>query len=129
MDLKHISLLGLFKSEKISKKISRGMFFVLIFGLFILEAFVVKDSVLKVLNWEEQIPAVSPAKGVRINFADYDKVVNRIQSASEFKPSGGTGRSLFNPKSSNPELSPATTTPVNITTSTPANISTSTKSN
>ncbi len=97
-----------------ARKIFKLLFLLAFLILLVFEGFVIKASVSKVLNWEDQVPVVNAAKGVRVNFSDYDKVVNRINSAGSFRPSEGFTRNPFNPKTQAPEAVNSTDTPLQI---------------
>ena len=102
MKFNNISLNNIFKRFNFLRRNSSFIFLVLIIGLLICEGFVIKNAVFKVLNWSDQIPPITVAKGVRINFTNYDQVVDRIQRAQDFKPEGDTSRNPFYSKPGSP---------------------------
>lgn len=79
---------------KFSKNIA-WVFFGIFLLLVILEIFKIKQSVQIILNSNVEAAPVSAQRGVRINFADYDKVAHRIEAAKTFTPSGGIYNNPF----------------------------------
>ena len=73
-------------------KLSKNLAWLFLAGfmvLVVLEGIEINNSVQIILNSNQEPPLVNPEKGVRINFDNYDAVVNRIQSASSFVPTDG----------------------------------------
>lgn len=71
------------------------LFFVIFLGILVIEAFEIKTSVQITLNAGKEPVVVSKEKGVRINFDDYDKIVQRIEAAQNFEPTGGITKNPF----------------------------------
>ena len=70
--------------------------FVVFVILVILEAFEINASLKMIIQFKQpDAPIISPKKGVRINFEEYNKAVNRIQAAKTFQPSGGIDTNPF----------------------------------
>jgi hypothetical protein len=61
-------------------------FFVIFLILVVFEIFEVKNSVDIALNVNQAPPLVTAEKGVRINFSQYETVVQRIEAAPNFVP-------------------------------------------
>ena len=87
---KNISLNDL----KLDKFDSRYLFVAILVVLLVLEVWVVKSSVEAVFAIKEQ-PVAAESAGAGINFKDYDAIVQRIQNAATFKPTGGPDKNPF----------------------------------
>lgn len=79
---------------------SAGLFYIILAGILLLEAMVIKDTVTLVLRLEGQQPPVAAnTKGVRINFEDYNKIVEKIEKAKSFRPNNNLEKNPFRPQS------------------------------
>jgi len=92
---------------------NRYLFAVILLIVFILEAFVVKDALSVVWSIANQTSSLIPSKGVRVNFSDYQQVVDHIQAADSFKPSAGSIKNPFTPTATPPPASASGTNPTN----------------
>lgn len=87
---------------------NRYLFLTILLIVLFLDGLVIKDAVGIVLHLESQTaPETPPAAGARINFKDYDFVVQRIQNGQNFKPSDGLTKDPFNPSAPVPPPAPA----------------------
>ena len=86
-----------FKNAALKLSKNAGVIFFVVFViLVILEAFEINTSLkMTILFKQPDAPISSPKKGVRINFEEYNKAVNRIQAAKTFQPSGGIDTNPF----------------------------------
>ncbi len=80
-----ISIKNLFKNVDVLKKNIGLVFWAILAVVIILEIFVIKASVLKVVESHSEPISQVKEKGVRINFEDYNKVINRINAAKDFE--------------------------------------------
>jgi len=76
-------------SGKLMKNL--GWLFFAVF-LIVLE---IQTSFSVMLNVNQQPQVAGTEKGIRINFADYQKAVDRISNASSFVPAGGVAQNPF----------------------------------
>ena len=77
---------------------NRYVFLFLLLVILVFDGLVIKDAIAMVVQLENQsMPIVSSNNGNRINFQDYDYVVQRIQNGQNFTPSGGPAKDPFNP--------------------------------
>ena len=83
------------------------LFFVTFMILLVLEGVELKKSVDIVVNLNQEVPPPVEVKGVRINFDNYNLVVERIERAETFRPTGGITKNPFNPEASIDTSSPA----------------------
>jgi hypothetical protein len=67
------------------KKNSTGIYWFMILALLAMEVFVVKDSVSIILGSKKEGLA-GHTGGVKINFTDYQAIVQRMQRAESYKP-------------------------------------------
>ena len=73
----------------------RWVFFTVFLIMLVLEIYQLKNSYSIIVNIN-QAPAVAGSeKEVRINFDNYNQVVNRIQQAATFEPTGGITKNPF----------------------------------
>jgi hypothetical protein len=79
-----IKLKNLSSPKALKKNISL-VFVVMLFCLFIYEAYVIKNCVYDVFFNRPEVAKPASNKSVRINFADYNAIVERIQNAKSFK--------------------------------------------
>lgn len=97
-----------------SKFDSKYLFLLVLLLVFVMDFFVIKVSWGIVSNLQNQSAPVAPINSSgRINFSDYNLIVQRINNAGLFVPTGGITKNPFSPKSSPPApaVPPATTTP------------------
>jgi hypothetical protein len=87
----NISLSGL--GSKIKNNLGL-VFALLLLILFVLEALVLQNSVQLILNSHPKPSAVVKAKGVRINFVNYDAVTKHIDDGAVYQP---PAEELYNP--------------------------------
>ncbi len=81
-----INLAGI-KDLAVSTVKNLSWLFVFIFIIIlILDALQIKNSVKVVLNVNSEPELVVKEKGVRIDFANYDKVINRIMLGKSYEP-------------------------------------------
>ena len=80
-----IDIKNIFKNIDVLKKNVGLVFWAILFIVIILEIFVIKDSILKVVESNSEQVSPKKEKGVRVNFEDYDKVINRIDAAVDFE--------------------------------------------
>jgi hypothetical protein len=73
----------------------RWLFFAVFLLMLVLEAFQVKNSFSVVSDINQAPPVASHEKQVRINFENYKLVVDRIQQAATFQPTGGITKNPF----------------------------------
>lgn len=86
-----------FKNFRGSKLDLRYLFLIILLCTFALDAWVGKAEVDMVLTLQnQQIPAPKGA-GVRVDFDNYNKIVQRIQQADSFVPTGGITKNPFAP--------------------------------
>lgn len=86
-DLKNIKLNDLFSG--LAKNLSL-VFFAAFLLIVLLEIFEVNTS-LQIILSANKAPAAAPvAKGIRVDFTDYNKIVQRIQQAANFTPSASS---------------------------------------
>ncbi len=74
------------------------VFIFIFFVILILDVMRVKNSVQVVLNIRKDPTSIMNEKGVRINFEDYGKAVNRIQEGKGYQPKIDIITSPFAPK-------------------------------
>lgn len=75
---------------------AKYLFLVILLLIFALEIFAVKDQVAIVTGFQNQpAPLAAKSSGARINFKDYEAIVNRINSAGSFVPTGGITNNPF----------------------------------
>lgn len=79
---------------RLSKKIA-WVFFAAFIILLFFEMLEVKKSLQIILSANREPPPPVTQRGVRINFSDYDKVVQKIQGAQSFIPSDGVAKNPF----------------------------------
>lgn len=87
---------GLLKnfSGKLVKNLS-WLFFAIFLVLLVFEFFKVQNSVAVINSINQEPPLVGVEKGIRINFENYNQVVDRIQQASIFRPTDGITKNPF----------------------------------
>ncbi len=73
----------------------RWVFFVIFLILAVFEITEINNSVQVALQAGKEPVAASKEKGVRINFDDYNRIVQRIQEAQYFQPTGGIAADPF----------------------------------
>ena len=73
----------------------RWLFFAAFLLMLVLEIFEVKNSFSVVSNINQAPLVAGHEKQVRINFDAYNQVVNRIQQAATFQPTGGVTKNPF----------------------------------
>lgn len=66
--------------------------------LFVCEIWVIKDAVFLAINLKNQPAGVASSKGVRVDFADYEAAVKRIQNAKSFQVAGRVAKNPFGTK-------------------------------
>jgi hypothetical protein len=106
-----------------------GAFLILV----VLEGFEINRSVQLIYAAGEEPPLVSQEKGVRINFDNYNDVVNRIEQAPNFVPTGGIYTDPFHGNGQKSgllnQITPPTPVPDLTSTTTPTSTPTSTSTN
>jgi len=85
------------------------LFFAFFLLLLVFEVLEIKTSVGIILNINQEPTLQTKEKGVRINFDAYNQVVNRIEAATNFQPSGGVIRNPFADSAPAPTLLPTPT--------------------
>lgn len=77
------------------RKNSRGIYWFMLIVLLALEVMVVKKSVDIVMN-SQKVASQKITGGVRINFTDYQAIVQRMQRAEDYKPQSPVQQNPFN---------------------------------
>jgi hypothetical protein len=63
------------------------LFLVLLLGILVLEGLEIKKSFLVVMSLQKQeLPISQKMRGVRVNFADYDSIIKRIEQSKNYNP-------------------------------------------
>lgn len=92
-DLKTIFSLGRLRHFSMD---NRYLFAVILAIVFVMEVFVVRDAVYVILSLENQKDSKEVnAKGVRVNFADYQKDIDHIRGAGTFVPNNQIDKNPF----------------------------------
>ena len=86
-------------ANKFIKNLSLLFFAVFLF-LIVLEVFEIQISWQIISNADQQPVVTGGEKGVRINFENYNKVVDRIEHSDSFQPTGGITVNPFSNKTS-----------------------------
>jgi len=89
-----------FNFKNLGQKLAKNLGWLFFAGFLLLvlfEAFEINASVQIILQSNEVPPAPIVSKGVRINFENYNAVVERIEHGDSFIPTGGINRDPFNP--------------------------------
>jgi hypothetical protein len=73
----------------------RWLFFAVFLLMLLLEIFQIKNSFSVISNINQAPPVAGHEKQVRINFDNYKLVVDRIQQAATFQPTGGITKNPF----------------------------------
>jgi len=81
-------------SGKLMKNLG-WLFFAVFLIILVFEVLEIQTSFSVMLNVNQQPQVAGTEKGIRINFADYQKAVDRISNASSFVPAGGVAQNPF----------------------------------
>jgi len=73
----------------------RWVFFAMFLVMLILEIYQLKNSYFVIADINRAPAAAGSEKEVRINFDNYNQVVDRIQQAATFEPTGGITKNPF----------------------------------
>lgn len=83
-------------SLKNFKMDSRYIFALILLIIFVLEIVTVQEALSGVWTFENQtLPGNGASKGVRVDFNGYQDIIDHINNAPEFKPSGHMDRNPF----------------------------------
>ena len=75
-----------------------AVFSLMLIALFVYEIWVIKDAVFLAIDLKNQPAEVVSSKSVRVDFADYDAAVKRIQNAKSFQVAGRVVKNPFGTK-------------------------------
>ena len=71
------------------------LFFAAFLVLVLFEIFEINTSLRIILDVNQEPEALKNARGVRINFDNYNQVVGRIEQADTFEPANNIGKNPF----------------------------------